>query len=428
MERRAFVAGLPAVLTAGAVAAVTTGNGPAQAAVAAGASGYANVRDFGAVGNGTTDDTAAIPSAINSFSSNGGSVFLPPGTYAVSAALQLRANVSILGAGVASKLVPRVAGMTILAFDAPSLQPVNIELAQFEINSAGIASTNGIVMRFAQFIRISQITFTGLNYSASFDRCRTVSISDSISRGSPALKAGTLRLYSSSETDYCFDVTVTNYTTFNVGNGTANGHAIIVNRGVAVLIAGFILNDGHVGGDIHGIGFYGDCQGCKVSDSIMCTGTSGVYFSRDIYTANTLSPTFCTISNVDIDQARTGGIWFNAANWITINGGNYTASGANPAGTGIRIEIGASRITLNGLTIHGFTSGHGVLAGSGVSHLTVAACQIEDCATGIGIVPGSSQYVSITGNRLIGTPTAINFGGPATNNLIRLNVGVPDQL
>ena len=41
--------------------------------------------EFGAVGNGTTDDTAAINAAITSISSTGGVVVLPPLNYGISA-------------------------------------------------------------------------------------------------------------------------------------------------------------------------------------------------------------------------------------------------------------------------------------------------------------------------------------------------------
>lgn len=70
----------------------------------------ANVRDFGAKGDGTTDDTAAIQAAVNStltglppfFSpvsaSNGGKVFLPAGSYKVTAPIALKRGVSICGA------------------------------------------------------------------------------------------------------------------------------------------------------------------------------------------------------------------------------------------------------------------------------------------------------------------------------------------
>ena len=40
-----------------------------------------SVKDFGAVGDGTTNDTAAIAAAINSLSPKGGTLYVPPGTY-----------------------------------------------------------------------------------------------------------------------------------------------------------------------------------------------------------------------------------------------------------------------------------------------------------------------------------------------------------
>jgi hypothetical protein len=44
----------------------------------------ANVKDFGAAGDGTTDDRAAIQSAIDAVATDGGMVFFPAGTYLVS--------------------------------------------------------------------------------------------------------------------------------------------------------------------------------------------------------------------------------------------------------------------------------------------------------------------------------------------------------
>jgi len=49
----------------------------------------ANVKDFGAVGDGTTDDTAAIQAAIDSYSSGQGVVFFPKGRYLVTSTLSI---------------------------------------------------------------------------------------------------------------------------------------------------------------------------------------------------------------------------------------------------------------------------------------------------------------------------------------------------
>ncbi len=59
-----------------------------------------NVKSYGAVGNGSTDDTAAIQAAIDAVPSTGGTVFLPAGTYLVTAALKLKSNLHIVGSGL----------------------------------------------------------------------------------------------------------------------------------------------------------------------------------------------------------------------------------------------------------------------------------------------------------------------------------------
>ena len=61
-----------------------------------------SVKDFGAVGNGTTNDAVAIQAAINSLTS-GGTVFFPTGTYLVNAQIVVSAKVQLMGAGYATE-------------------------------------------------------------------------------------------------------------------------------------------------------------------------------------------------------------------------------------------------------------------------------------------------------------------------------------
>jgi hypothetical protein len=62
-----------------------------------------SVKDFGATGDGTTDDTVAIQAAINYFgsasSATGGTVYFPNGTYKITSSIYLNYNTSLVGEG-----------------------------------------------------------------------------------------------------------------------------------------------------------------------------------------------------------------------------------------------------------------------------------------------------------------------------------------
>jgi hypothetical protein len=59
-----------------------------------------NVADYGAVGDGHTDDFSAFNAALQNVTSTGGTLFVPPGQFALSAPLVLTGNgISIVGAG-----------------------------------------------------------------------------------------------------------------------------------------------------------------------------------------------------------------------------------------------------------------------------------------------------------------------------------------
>jgi hypothetical protein len=58
----------------------------------------ANVRAYGAVGDGVVDDTAAIQAAIDAWT-DGGPVFLPQGVYRITSALSLKSLTHLIGTG-----------------------------------------------------------------------------------------------------------------------------------------------------------------------------------------------------------------------------------------------------------------------------------------------------------------------------------------
>ncbi len=81
-------------------------------------SGFINARNppYGAVGNGSNDDTAAIQSALNSAATAGGGiVFLPQGNYLINSSLVVPAQTSLVGVWRAPTAFSQGFGTTLLA-------------------------------------------------------------------------------------------------------------------------------------------------------------------------------------------------------------------------------------------------------------------------------------------------------------------------
>jgi len=95
--RRRFVSGLAASVTAGALVSVATASKNASAATLS----YVTPQDYGALGNGTADDTAAVQNAVNALalSSTQRTLYVPDGTYKLTAPISITRGISILGEG-----------------------------------------------------------------------------------------------------------------------------------------------------------------------------------------------------------------------------------------------------------------------------------------------------------------------------------------
>jgi hypothetical protein len=88
----------PSAITANLVVAT---NATASRSLADRFADTVNVKDFGAVGNGVSDDTAAIQAAIDYFSSGSGKIKLPAGTYKVTSQLTIaKDRIHIEGDGI----------------------------------------------------------------------------------------------------------------------------------------------------------------------------------------------------------------------------------------------------------------------------------------------------------------------------------------
>ena len=101
-----------------------------------------SVMDFGAVGDGVTDDTAAIQAAITSLT-NGGTIFFPTGNYVVATTLNLNSKTGIKFLGTAPENTSATKGSYLTLTASSGSRIIDARSSQgFSIESLGIVQTN----------------------------------------------------------------------------------------------------------------------------------------------------------------------------------------------------------------------------------------------------------------------------------------------
>ncbi|HEX3781689.1 MAG TPA: glycosyl hydrolase family 28-related protein [Pseudonocardiaceae bacterium] len=126
-----------------------------------------DVRDYGAVGNGSTNDATAIQNAVNAAATNGGTVYFPPGQYLVNTGIVPASNVALVGAGCGNTVI--LAGSAVSAINSTlsGTYTKNNPLTRFSVAHLSIDGTQqGAVFNvgykgiFGQYL--SECTFEDL--------------------------------------------------------------------------------------------------------------------------------------------------------------------------------------------------------------------------------------------------------------------------
>ena len=185
-----------------------------------GNSNFVTVKDFGAIGDGTTDDTAAIQAALNAASN----VYFPSGTYSV-VSVNLNANQTIHGDG-ASSIILQDVGATptsltngLLYADSGSLGAYLEGITIKDIQVKGRVDTLG----FSQFLHL--ISLNGV-LNATVENCLVTGFrGDGIYIGTSA-NGGQSRENK--------NVKISGCTIDGVNNDNRNGVSVIVGEDIAI--------------------------------------------------------------------------------------------------------------------------------------------------------------------------------------------------
>lgn len=149
--------------------------------------GYISVVDaaYGATGNGTTNDSAAIQAAINAANTAGGGVvYFPPGTYRIGTRLELKSGVSLVGAGREYTTLRAMSGLsTAVIVGLSGAAVTNLAIRGLTINgdyTSTAINMNGIQITNGSNIVIDECAVTNVaNTGIVLTTCTSCTVTDS---------------------------------------------------------------------------------------------------------------------------------------------------------------------------------------------------------------------------------------------------------
>lgn len=336
----------------GATSAVTVVNAH-SAGLEALESGVYNVRAYGAVGDGSTNDTSAINSAIAALVAAGGGVlYFPKGTYSTTGGHTLSVACSVVGQGLAVTGLTTTGGTaTVFSVTSDSVTIRDLSISHLGTSTAGsgIAITsNGVQCRFLYLTVYGFHTNIDIQQGAEWliHGCRLVGSSSMVYN---------VKVAHAAYPDWG-DAGISNCTINGYPGGSGTAHIYQVSGG-GLRITGNKFNEGVV--DPIRVAMSGVTTGVLTvtgnsienftGSGIKVDMTSSAYFVNGTITGNEIVPfqtgtigvrltsTSSTLSNFTICGnafGSTTGVSLNNALSVAIAGNSYSGVTTNLAQTG----------------------------------------------------------------------------------------------
>lgn len=392
MDRRKFLGATPLALGAAMALAPKASLAQTQS------SAVTSVKSFGAIGDGVTDDTSAIANALNYAGglSSPGSVFFPDGTYLIKSGLVVPTGVSVFGTGRGTSIIiVGAANVVALSHTNATYSYANIGISDLCIRTSQ-AGVTGIQFTLCEITCIDKIVFEGCTQNMIIDRGQNHRVTSVVGRGYGSNPSGTFRFWSSTDSDYIYNVHVDSLLIENIGTGvntSVDPAAIYLRRGILCFFSKMTAGDLTDGGTsaANFIIVENDCQGCKFSQCMGVYSALGVVVRQG--TGAVAMPTFTEFSGIDIDQATLVAVQINEAKWLTFTGGNITPRGGYTNVNPVVFNAGASEVAFSGTTVYGFTGGAGFYF-NGATYVSLNNCFVDGCYYAYVFAAGNNIRIS----------------------------------
>jgi len=387
-----------------------------------------NVKDFGAVGNGVADDTAAIQAAIVA-TTTGKALFFPSGTYTFSTQLVFNTSkIGIIGEGSGTTFLKYTGANTtndLIVVGDGITQIVNVNLSGFTLYST-TTMTGGFAIHLKKY-------------------CRS-NVADIIVNGQDIAP---VNVYSGIWFDGLDDVYLSTFRTFVQAEGVRVNGLI----GVGQPKAGLMVEQGKITGGTIGVHIGGAFGGTYINNvDIIGATQEGILLDNSI-AAETNRETFLGVCSIDstgsygirVVESFTSNQTLNLTGTWVASSGNHgifiqnapgykiTASGCrifNNNGDGIRTANNGSAFIVTGCSIANNT-GYGVNGVINNSSMAIASNSFVSNALGdinnvTGVFP-LSQYNKIQNELIIGglgaTATGRNLTIDSADNFEMVSIG-----
>ncbi|TRD03794.1 hypothetical protein FJV76_14245 [Mesorhizobium sp. WSM4303] len=280
-----------------------------------------SVKDFGAVGDGVTNDTTAIQAAETYRASVGGELIFPPGTYQINAT-NISVNRAAGGAwrGFGQAMLRASANNTILCSlsgAVAGLTNIPFRITGLHFHGGGFTGVRAVNETSPFGTNIDNCTFTQMSFCAAFigpnsaTQMGWIQIHDVRQYG-----GGSWAFYGFDDTRYLFHIEMNNIHQVGTGSAANWENAFWIEGRRAV---GLSINNcwtGSLDGGAVGLLLRGDCQGVFVTNATFVWATIGI---QAITWTDTLKPSYVYMSNIGVDQHSTSGAEIEGRTWFITN-------------------------------------------------------------------------------------------------------------